>query len=881
MTSTTQGRGRIHPHQRDADDNVTILGATMSVQADHQAAVRETERLTKELGTKRDMRNRLAHIYKWWEENYPDYYAIGVRELTDDDKQNQDQFHYKNTHDLVYTGLNVDMVKAFLADRKVKANGKTSSHSQLRKYNDAILHGAKEAKIRLPLKYYEGIDPFLKAFKKETVQAKKNGMLDEREADPIPWSLFLSMCMWALKEGNIFVWVYSMLQWNCMARSINIGVLGLHNFRCGEDNVVCKYDKTKSDQSGEKLHDKHIYSNPFEPTVDCFLGLGVWCCLEASQFENSEFLFKSDDTKDDAASQRYCTQLTQMFAKHSESLRAYIREDRANSHGLRKGAATAASSGTTCPPPISSIAARGEWSLGQVLDLYWHFAAPGDHYLGRCIAGLDPNSENFAVLPPHFNMDEPMSNEFVRDGMRLMYGPILEKYAGGSIDPTGLLIRCLASVVYHSEFLADFAGEHPGHPFALLPLLNNTTLLSKLQSLVTLEPIGQIKKATGIPPYVNLAVQQKKILDLSLSTLQKVGDMTEAVREAVSKAYEDKAAENGQMTRESTMNLIDGHTQQVKEFVREQFVEFSSMLNAARGQTEGQDLSNSGTHNPRSSEEQGIADMTHHSYNYEGKSWDVPADFNFPKGTRMETGWRLWLQGMPGLRSAEGPTPIRPFRLLDPNRLPKGIRSKFNLEWKPIFQMMELAPDLGVIEDLSSIDAAYLDASLQQAKEYLATRVEYVFAKPSGKYLSWTVSTWSKHVRRSQILKEGTAGDKAKLPEETRFNKPRAQKKRKRSLSTNNRTPRRQRGASSTQQQQQQQQSQPQQQQQQQQEASLASAQPARRNNTAAALPDFTGDSRVQERARFHDSANQETLQQDTAVTIRLRRAARRVGDGF
>jgi hypothetical protein len=62
-------------------------------------------------------------------------------------------------------------------------------------------------------------------------------------------------------------------------------------------------------------------------------------------------------------------------------------------------------SGTTLPPPTSSIAAGGEWSLGQILDSYWHFAEPGDHYLGRCcLAGLDPNSVDFAILPPHFSV---------------------------------------------------------------------------------------------------------------------------------------------------------------------------------------------------------------------------------------------------------------------------------------------------------------------------------------------------------------------------------------------------------------------------------------------------------------------------------------------
>ena len=32
-----------------------------------------------------------------------------------------------------------------------------------------------------------------------------------------------------------------------------------------------------------------------------------------------------------------------------------------------------ASSGTTAPPPLSSIFHRGEWTLGVVLDIYWKF----------------------------------------------------------------------------------------------------------------------------------------------------------------------------------------------------------------------------------------------------------------------------------------------------------------------------------------------------------------------------------------------------------------------------------------------------------------------------------------------------------------------------
>ncbi len=88
-------------------------------------------------------------------------------------------FWWKNKFDLVYKGMNVDMVKAFLGYKKQKENGKCSSHVQLRKYNKAILWAAKTSCQRLPLSYYEEMEKLLVAFKKETCLAKKDGMLDE------------------------------------------------------------------------------------------------------------------------------------------------------------------------------------------------------------------------------------------------------------------------------------------------------------------------------------------------------------------------------------------------------------------------------------------------------------------------------------------------------------------------------------------------------------------------------------------------------------------------------------------------------------------------------------------------------------------------------
>jgi len=77
-------------------------------------------------------------------------------------------------------------------------------------------------------------------------------------------------------------------------------------------------------------------------------------------------------------------------------------------------------SGTTAAPSLPSIAQQGEWSMGQVLDVYWHFLKVGDQYLGRVLACLDPNSFEFGSLPPHWNITNPMDNKYIRAGMESM-----------------------------------------------------------------------------------------------------------------------------------------------------------------------------------------------------------------------------------------------------------------------------------------------------------------------------------------------------------------------------------------------------------------------------------------------------------------------------
>jgi hypothetical protein len=141
------------------------------------------------------------------------------------------------------------------------------------------------------------MDYFLSSFKKEEDKAKSEGNVDERSADPITFSLFKRILTWALESGNMFVWVWTVLQRNLIARSISIDPLALHNISVSEDHLIFRHNSTKSDRKGAKLHNKSVYCNPLDPTVCVGVSLGVWLCLEQEGFQDSEKLFLRGDAK--------------------------------------------------------------------------------------------------------------------------------------------------------------------------------------------------------------------------------------------------------------------------------------------------------------------------------------------------------------------------------------------------------------------------------------------------------------------------------------------------------------------------------------------------------------------------------------------------------
>lgn len=95
---------------------------------------------------------------------------------------------------------------------------------------------------------------FLTPLKKEVKQAAKDGDSDKKRADPIPFNLCLATCKWSPRARNVVMWVFSTMQWNCMARPINIGKVHVKNLAWADNFTKVVHDKpTKTDQTGDKV----------------------------------------------------------------------------------------------------------------------------------------------------------------------------------------------------------------------------------------------------------------------------------------------------------------------------------------------------------------------------------------------------------------------------------------------------------------------------------------------------------------------------------------------------------------------------------------------------------------------------------------------------
>ncbi|KAL3765640.1 hypothetical protein ACHAW5_000323 [Stephanodiscus triporus] len=469
------------------DDPAAATLAAITTRPQDEAELLETESNT--VASFPDYRRKVTEMIKWWKEHYSEAYDVLVFELSDAER-NDKRLHYFGTkHDLRYDLLEPRWVQIFISGgKKWKDEARTVQYAfdTPRKYHDAILKCAGVSKYKLPLDYRPKMKSYLDNLKIEKNKAKSNRQLDESEADAIGIGLYEQICKWAIEAGTlsgIFVWAFATTQWNIMGRTINVDPMGFHNLRKSQhDSIVIQYDSNKMDKKGERVTPKNCYGNPVRPNICILLALGCYMSINQNLFgRKSDKIFQGEG-KGGSASSTFCKALLKLIRdeERAKIVLQHCRQGHFHPHGFRKGAGTHVTTSTMDPPPIPSVLMRGEWSLGKVLEVYWKYSMIGDTYLGRCLAGFNPDEPGFGVLPPHFRVGT--ENALVMEGMRLCFGRIIDGFGGTGIE--GVLLLFLASIVYHADtFLLPHIANNRNHPFLSIPLLSQPELLKHCLNL--------------------------------------------------------------------------------------------------------------------------------------------------------------------------------------------------------------------------------------------------------------------------------------------------------------------------------------------------------------------------------------------------------------
>jgi hypothetical protein len=259
------------------------------------------------------------------------------------------------------------------------------------------------------------------------------------------------------------------------------------------------YGKTKTDQAGENSREaRSVYANPFNPSICPIVALALYLMDNSdlrTSADNDHGLFPGGHQ-----ASRFSKHMKEILSSDSGTQllnQLGLNLDDIGTHSIRKGVGTYACSGSTSGPGIVSVCIRMGWSMGGVADRYLQFEAAADKYLGRVCAGLNQSSSEFCTIMPHFGAAE-VSNILERSFPTL--------YKQTSLLP--VLKHCLASVVYHIEFIRETLPDD--HNLFQNYLFRTPGLIKYLREFVTIAGNQDIL-VSGIPPHVDIIQKLEKI----------------------------------------------------------------------------------------------------------------------------------------------------------------------------------------------------------------------------------------------------------------------------------------------------------------------------------------------------------------------------------
>lgn len=406
---------------------------------------------------------------------------------------------------LDFEAFRVDVVLVYFQQLKIMARSKGVHRSSIRAL---FTHYDRP----LPAGWEEETQAVFAGMKRREAAARQNGVLITPKGKkhrkggkkPLTFQMYdvLGKTMYEM-EARPFKVLFVLLCWNLMARSCSVDRICLPHLDWSNDALTIMFCHTKTNQTGEGkgLHARHIYANPRRPHICPILALGIYLITSAARPTGSK-LFHSSREYD-----RVLSGLRKTIKTIGARLFELVGLDPEEwgLHSPRKGAASYGSNGP-CAVHKSINDNRGGWAQAGQGDTYYGYVPEGDQLIGRVLACLPMNSTDFAILPPMFA--DVILSPTVMEAIKIMFPSYLKTGGGEKEDEKGyiplrVLSFCLASVVYHFDWLSATITKH--HPLRSTPLFTDAGLKNQLRALVVCKCAGpdDVMQPTGVPDTIN------------------------------------------------------------------------------------------------------------------------------------------------------------------------------------------------------------------------------------------------------------------------------------------------------------------------------------------------------------------------------------------
>ena len=452
-----------------------------------------------------------------------------------------------------------------------------------------------------------------------------------------------------------------------------------------------KKDQSSTGQGRERL----IYCNVKDPSLCGVLPIALWALSKESDAKEtrSEKFFDGDDQK-----QKYRHLLNKIYETFNDDPNVDVEilfgctVDELGTHSHRKGSVTMLLGIIDGPNPCA-VYIRACWSLGNTQDRYVMGGGGADELCGRLLAMLNLSDHEFAVLPPHFDIEGLQLLE------RIGYDRLLKGYKNHSAGYKRCVSHWIAIVLYHLDTLKSWWNS--AHPIWGSLFFQTLTQENIIQELRTHIHTGHYHNditgltATGVPMIVKILHQQKiqrnlieempsKIINDIISQLTPI---IADVPRTIDEAWSSRVSDSDKVTFRDLNSLMSC-----------QFNDLHSMMKDLATTVENY------TRNATMSTEEKQKELQHiATYNLRGQytrdtclepTFFTPPSFQVPKCDTAKL-FRYWHFGM------SLPLPVGPLRVLH-----QDFRSELDHSQKTL--LAKAASVMYALEDIHFQDNNYI-----------------------------------------------------------------------------------------------------------------------------------------------------------------------------